>query len=66
MHFGGYQLGIHHELEELGKEPSVGVFVGGIVKAHERHFVYSSPSFAGDSGGAIILRAEDKLVGCIS
>jgi hypothetical protein len=24
-------------------------------QAHERHFVYSTPSFAGDSGGAIIL-----------
>ena len=51
-----YQLGLHHELEELGKEPSVGVFKGEITKAHERHFVYSAPSFAGDSGGAIILR----------
>ena len=51
-----YQLGIHHELEELGKEPSVGVFPGAITKAHERHFVCSAPSFAGDSGGAIILR----------
>jgi hypothetical protein len=51
-----YQLRLHDELEELGKEPSVGVFQGAITKAHERHFVYSAPSFAGDSGGAIILR----------
>ena len=50
------QLGLHHELEWLRKEPSVGVFRGEITKAHERHFVYSAPSFAGDSGGAIILR----------
>ena len=51
-----YQLGIHDELKELGKEPSVGVFPAAVVKARERHFVYSAPSFAGDSGGAIILR----------
>jgi hypothetical protein len=51
-----YQLGLHDELEELGKEPSVGVCQGTITKARERHFVYSAQSFAGDSGGAIILR----------
>ena len=57
-----YQLGIHDELKELGKEPSVGVFPGAITKAHERHFVYNAPSFAGDSGGAIILR-EGQVIG---
>ena len=51
-----YQIGIHQELPELGKEPSVGVFQGAVIKGHDRHFVYSAPSFAGDSGGAIILR----------
>jgi hypothetical protein len=56
-----YQLGIHDELEELGKEPSVGVFQGAITKAHERHFVYSAQSFAGDSGGAIILRGGQAI-----
>ena len=57
-----YQLGIHDELKELGKEPSVGVFPGAITKAHERHFVYNAPSFAGDSGGAIILQ-EGQAIG---
>ena len=56
-----YQLGIHHELDELGKEPSLGVFSGAIIKAHERHFVYSAPSFAGNSGGAIILRGGQAI-----
>lgn len=50
-----YQIGLHNDLEELGKEPTAGVFLGAITKRHERHFVYSCPSFAGDSGGAIIL-----------
>jgi hypothetical protein len=56
-----YQLGIHDELKEFGKEPSVGVFPGAIAKAHKRHFVYSAPSFAGDSGGAIILRGGKAI-----
>jgi Trypsin len=56
-----YQIGIHEELPELGKEPSVGVFPGAITKAHDRHFVYSAPSFAGDSGGAIILRGGQAV-----
>jgi len=56
-----YQIGIHDELKELGKEPSVGVFQGAITKAHNRHFVYSAPSFAGDSGGAIILRGGQAI-----
>ena len=49
-----YQIGIHEEVKEMGKELSVGAFQGSVVKTHERHFVYSCPSFAGDSGGAII------------
>lgn len=51
-----YQIGIHEELKELGKEPSIGVFRAAVAKAHDRHFAYSAPSFAGDSGGAIIFR----------
>ncbi|KAL3928537.1 MAG: hypothetical protein SGBAC_012609 [Bacillariaceae sp.] len=49
-----YQIGIHEEVKEMGKELSVGAFQGTVVKTHGRHFVYSCPSFAGDSGGAII------------
>mgnify|MGYP003867760415 CR=1 FL=1 len=58
-----HQLGMHDELEELGKGPSVGVFPGTITKAHECHFVYSAPSFASASGGAIILQRGGQAVG---
>ena len=51
-----YQIGIHEELKELGKVPSIGVFPAAVAKAHDRHFAYIAPSFAGDSGGAIIFR----------
>lgn len=57
-----FQFGIHDEFPELGKEPSVGIFLGVVAKAHARHFAYSAPSFAGDSGGAIIFR-NGKAVG---
>ena len=51
-----FQIGLHDDLKDLDDKLSVGVFPASIAKAHDRHFVYLAPSFAGDSGGAIILR----------
>ena len=31
------------------------------MKAHDRHFAYSAPSFGGDSGGGIIFRGGKLL-----
>jgi hypothetical protein len=56
-----YQIDVHKELRELGKEPRVGFFPGAITKAQDCHFVYSAPSFAGDSGGAIILQGGQAI-----
>lgn len=51
-----FQIGLHNDLKDLDDKLSVGVFPASIAKAHDRHFVYLAPSFAGDSGGAIILQ----------
>jgi hypothetical protein len=47
--------------QSLGRNQVWGFFSGAITKAHDPHFVYSAPSFAGDSGGAIILRGGQAI-----
>lgn len=49
-----FQIGLHRDLADLDPDHTIGVYQGNIVKTHARHFVYSCPSFAGDSGGAIV------------
>lgn len=49
-----FQIGLQEDLNDLDTQHSVGIFRGNISKAHPRHFVYDCPTFAGDSGGAII------------
>lgn len=49
-------------MKDLDPDLSIGVFKGEIAKLYPRHFVYQCPSFAGDSGGAIVLR-DGRAVG---
>ena len=51
-----FQIDLHSNLKHLDDKLSIGVFPASIGKAHKRHFVYSAPLFAGNSGGAIILQ----------
>lgn len=51
-----FQIGIQQDLKDLDPELSVGIFKGEIAKLYPRHFVYQCPTFADDSGGAIVLR----------
>lgn len=57
-----FQIGIQQDLKDLDPDLSIGVFKGEIAKLYPRHFVYQCPSFAGDSGGAIVLR-DGRAVG---
>ena len=57
-----FQIGIQQDLKDLDPHLSIGVFKGEIAKLYPRHFVYQCPSFAGDSGGAIVLR-DGRAVG---
>lgn len=57
-----FQIGIQQDLKDLDPDVSVGVFKGEIAKLYPHHFVYQCPSFAGDSGGAIVLR-DGRAVG---
>ena len=57
-----FQIGIQQDLEHLDPSLSVGVFRGEIAKLYSRHFVYQCPSFAGDSGGAVVLK-DGKVIG---
>lgn len=57
-----FQIGIQDDLKDLDPDLSVGVFRGEISKLYPRHFVYQCPSFAGDSGGAVVLK-DGKVVG---
>lgn len=57
-----FQIGIQQDMKDLDPDLSVGVFKGVISKLYPRHFVYQCPSFAGDSGGAVVLR-DGKVVG---
>ena len=50
------------DLKHLDPHLSVGVFEGTIAKRYPRHFVYQCPSFAGDSGGAVVLK-DGKVIG---
>lgn len=56
-----FQIGIQQDMKDLDPDLSVGVFKGEISKLYPRHFVYQCPSFAGDSGGAVVLR-DGKLL----
>mmetsp|Transcript_26801 Transcript_26801/g.62844 ORF Transcript_26801/g.62844 Transcript_26801/m.62844 type:complete len:322 (-) Transcript_26801:269-1234(-) len=51
-----FQIGIQNDLKHLDPDLSVGIFKGEISKLYPRHFVYQCPSFAGDSGGAVVLK----------
>lgn len=51
-----FQIAIQQDLKDLDPDLSIGVFKGEIAKLYPRHFVYQCPSFAGDCGGAIVLR----------
>ena len=55
-------IGIQDDLKNLDPNLSVGVFKGEISKLYPRHFVYQCPSFAGDSGGAVVLK-NGRVVG---
>ena len=57
-----FQIGIQEDMKDLDPDLSVGVFKGEISKLYPRHFVYQCPSFAGDSGGAVVLRGG-KVIG---
>ena len=57
-----FQIGIQDDLEDLDPDLSVGVFEGTISKLYPRHFVYQCPSFAGDSGGAVVLK-NGRVIG---
>jgi len=57
-----FQIGIQDDLKYLDPDLSVGVFKGEISKLYPRHFVYQCPSFAGDSGGAVVLK-NGKVIG---
>lgn len=57
-----FQIGIQDDLKYLDPDLSVGIFKGEISKLYPRHFVYQCPSFAGDSGGAIVLK-NGKVIG---
>mmetsp|Transcript_13595 Transcript_13595/g.29850 ORF Transcript_13595/g.29850 Transcript_13595/m.29850 type:complete len:315 (+) Transcript_13595:94-1038(+) len=57
-----FQIGIQEDLKDLDPDLSVGVFKGEISKLYPRHFVYQCASFAGDSGGAVVLK-DGKVVG---
>ena len=57
-----FQIGIQNDLNYLDPHLSVGIFKGEISKLYPRHFVYQCPSFAGDSGGAVVLRGG-KVIG---
>jgi len=57
-----FQIGIQDDLKDLDPDLSVGVFKGEISKLYPRHFVYQCPSFAGDSGGAVVLK-DGKVIG---
>lgn len=57
-----FQIGIQDDLKDLDPDLSVGIFKGEISKLYPRHFVYQCPSFAGDSGGAVVLK-NGKVIG---
>ena len=57
-----FQIGIQDDMKHLDPDLSVGVFRGEIAKLYPRHFVYQCPSFAGDSGGAVVLK-DGRVVG---
>lgn len=57
-----FQIGIQDDLQELDPSLSVGIFQGSIAKLYPRHFVYQCPTFAGDSGGAIVLK-NGRVIG---
>lgn len=57
-----FQIGIQDDLQYLDPSLSVGVFRGEIAKLYPRHFVYQCPTFAGDSGGAVVLK-NGRVIG---
>ena len=57
-----FQIGIQQDLEDLDPSLSVGLFRGEIAKLYSRHFVYQCPSFAGDSGGGVVLK-DGRVIG---
>ena len=57
-----FQIGIQDDLKDLDPDLSVGIFKGEISKLYPRHFAFQCPSFAGDSGGAVVLR-NGKVIG---
>lgn len=57
-----FQIGLQNDLKNLDPNLSVGIFEGVIAKLYPRHFVYQCPTFAGDSGGAIVLK-DGQVIG---
>ena len=57
-----FQIGIQNDLKDLDPDLSIGVFRGEISKLYPRHFVYQCPSFACDSGGAVVLK-DGRVIG---